>query len=38
VKFKVFGLMALTFVFMLGQTFWIARLIGDDDSEIEEQD
>ena len=30
VKFKVFGLMALTFVFMLAQTFWIANLIGDD--------
>ena len=38
VKFKVFGLMALTFVFMLGQTVWIARLIGDDEvDEIEEQ-
>jgi len=33
VKFKVFGLMALTFVFMLSQTFWIANLIGDDDHE-----
>jgi intracellular septation protein len=31
VKFKVFGLMALTFVFMLGQTLWIANLIGNDD-------
>ena len=30
VKFKVFGLMALTFIFMLAQTLWIARLIGDD--------
>jgi intracellular septation protein len=30
VKFKVFGLMALTFVFMLLQTFWIANLIGDE--------
>ena len=30
VKFKVFGLMAITFVFLFGQTFWIARLIGDD--------
>jgi intracellular septation protein len=38
VKFKVFGLMALTFVFMLGQTVWIARLIGDDEAEeVEEQ-
>ena len=31
VKFKVFGLMALTFVFMLIQTLWIARQLGDDD-------
>lgn len=30
VKFKVFGLMALTFVFMIVQTLWIASLIGDD--------
>lgn len=30
VKFKVFGLMALTFVFMITQTLWIANLIGDD--------
>ncbi len=37
--FKVFGLMALTFIFMLGQTFWIASLIGDDDvEETKEQD
>lgn len=28
VQFKVFGLMALTFVFMLAQTLWIAKLIG----------
>ena len=28
VNFKVFGLMALTFVFMLAQTLWIANLIG----------
>ena len=25
VKFKVFGLMALTFAFIVGQTFWIVR-------------
>ena len=36
VKFKVFGLMALTFVFMLGQTLWIANLIGDDEAEESE--
>jgi len=28
--FKVFGLMALTFVFMMAQTLWIANIIGDD--------
>jgi intracellular septation protein len=32
VQFKVFGLMALTFVFMLVQTIWLARLIGGDSS------
>ena len=31
--FKVFGLMALTFVFMLAQTLWIANIIGDDQEE-----
>ncbi len=30
--FKVFGLMALTFVFMLAQTLWIANIIGDDEA------
>ncbi len=29
VKFKVFGLMALTFVFMLAQSLWIASVISD---------
>jgi len=28
--FKVFGLMAFTFVFMLAQTLWIANIVGDD--------
>jgi intracellular septation protein len=37
VKFKVFGLMALTFIFMLAQTLWLARLIGSDD-DIEEKE
>jgi intracellular septation protein len=37
VKFKVFGLTALTFVFMISQTFWIASLIGDDEVAEEEQ-
>jgi intracellular septation protein len=31
--FKVFGLMALTFVFMLAQTLWIANIIGEDHGE-----
>jgi len=38
VKFKVFGLTALTFVFMITQTLWIANLIGDDETEEEVQD
>lgn len=37
VKFKVFGLMALTFVFMLAQTLWIANLIGADNVDELEQ-
>jgi intracellular septation protein len=37
VKFKVFGLMALTFVFMLAQTLWIARLIGGDEDVVEKE-
>ncbi len=38
VKFKVFGLMAITFAFMLVQTFWIASKIGDgDDDDQQEQ-
>lgn len=28
VNFKVFGLMALTFIFMIAQTFWIAGMIN----------
>jgi len=35
VKFKVFGLTALTFVFMITQTLWIANLIGEDETEEE---
>jgi len=38
VKFKVFGITALTFVFMIAQTFWIASLIGDDESEEKEHE
>jgi intracellular septation protein len=38
VKFKVFGLTALTFIFMISQTFWIANLIGEDESEEKEQE
>ncbi len=37
VNFKVFGLTALTFVFMLGQTIWIAGLIGDGDEQQEQE-
>lgn len=36
VNFKVFGLTALTFAFMIAQTFWIANLIGDEESEEQE--
>ena len=35
--FKVFGLMAFTFVFMVAQTFWIANIIGTDDDDAAEQ-
>jgi len=31
--FKVFGLMTLTFLFMLAQTLWIANIIGDPEDE-----
>jgi intracellular septation protein len=34
--FKVFGLMALTFVFMVAQTLWIAGIIGDEDEDAED--
>ena len=34
--FKVFGLMGLMFVFILGQTLWIAKLIGFDEDEAED--
>ena len=34
--FKVFGLMALTFVFMLAQTLWIASIIGEEEPEAGE--
>ena len=33
--FKVFGLMGLSFVFILGQTLWIANIIGFDEDEAE---
>ncbi len=36
VKFKVFGLMALTFVFMLVQTLWLARYMDDGKEQKEE--
>jgi intracellular septation protein len=31
VKFKVFGLTALTFVFLIGQSFWIVRFMKEED-------
>ena len=34
--FKVFGLMALSLVFMIAQSLWIANIIGDDEDEAEE--
>ncbi len=37
VKFKVFGLTVLTFIFMIVQTIWIANLIGSDDAETQEE-
>lgn len=37
VNFKVFGLMALTFVFMLGQTFWLAKFMDDEQAEAKEE-
>jgi intracellular septation protein len=30
VNFKVFGLLAITFIFMLAQGFWLATKLGDD--------
>jgi len=39
VKFKVFGLMALTFVFMLIQSIWLAKKLGfEDDNETPEEE
>jgi intracellular septation protein len=38
VKFKVFGLMGLTFIFMLGQSLWIANLMGDEDPDEPEEE
>ena len=36
VNFKVFGLMAITFVFMLGQTFWLAKFMDEESPEAQE--
>jgi len=35
VNFKVFGLLALTFLFMLAQGIWLASKLGDDDDTAE---
>jgi intracellular septation protein len=32
VNFKVFGLLALTFIFMLAQGLWLVSKLGGDDS------
>ena len=35
VNFKVFGLLALTFVFMLAQGFWLMAKLGGDDTAVD---
>ena len=35
--FKVFGLMALTFIFIVGQTIWISGLVGDEDANEQQE-
>ena len=35
VNFKVFGLLALTFVFMLAQGFWLMTKLGGDDAAVD---
>jgi intracellular septation protein len=35
VNFKVFGLLALTFVFMLAQGFWLMAKLGGDDAAVD---
>lgn len=37
VKLKVFGMTALMFVFILAQTMWIAKIIGNDDTDTEQE-
>ena len=37
VKFKVFALTALTFLFVIGQTFWISQFIDDEDIDVEKE-
>ena len=38
VNFKVFGLLALTFIFMLAQGFWLVSKLGDDDAATDSGD
>lgn len=37
VKFKVFGLLGLTFVFLFAQTLWIAGVMGDEEIERQQE-
>lgn len=38
VRFKVFGLMGITMVFMTAQTFWIVGKLGSDDSSLDDRE
>ena len=38
VNFKVFGLLALTFVFMLAQGFWLVSKLGGDEAAADSGD
>lgn len=38
VRFKVFGLMGITLVFMTAQTFWIVGKLGSDEPSVDDQE
>jgi intracellular septation protein len=38
VRFKVFGLMGITLVFMTAQTFWIVGKLGEDESSVDDRE